>query len=355
MPEVDWGEEFSARRGVYTSLEQKIEALLKDLLEADRIDVIQVETRTKSVQSFVEKIERKRLTGDPFESVTDLVGVRVITYYQDDIARVGDLIEREFAVDADNSPGASDANEPVDHFGYRSAHYVAAVGSSRSKFAEWKRFSGLKVEFQVRTVLQHAWAAVSHKVDYKSVESAPPQIRRRLYRLSALFELADEQFTVLRDESERTQAAYETDVQRGNLEIPLDTESLIAYWNERDRDVQFAEVLNNEGLNVVARAGNFKQDRIQRDRSDLIEFAKRYGMNTIAEFDRFLRRGDVTRAASLLARKTGTIGRRPQTIDNAVTQLLVVIFDRSDNPGVPPYRADFAQGLAAARDEFARS
>jgi putative GTP pyrophosphokinase len=62
-----------------------------------------------------------------------------------------------------------------------------------------KQYADIRAEIQVRTALQHAWSAVHHKLEYKSSTEAPPELRRRLFRLSALFELADEQFSELRD------------------------------------------------------------------------------------------------------------------------------------------------------------
>lgn len=53
---------------------------------------------------------------------------------------------------------------------------------------------GLKVEEQLRTILMHVLAAISHKLLYKRENDAPNVLKRKLNRLSALIELADEQF-----------------------------------------------------------------------------------------------------------------------------------------------------------------
>ena len=69
-------------------------------------------------------------------------------------------------------------------------------------FTEWKKFSGIKFEIQIRTVLQHAWSAISHKLEYKTVNDVPKKMRRQLFRISALLEIGDQEFSSLRQISE---------------------------------------------------------------------------------------------------------------------------------------------------------
>lgn len=68
--------------------------------------------------------------------------------------------------------------------------------------------TGRKVEVQVRTLAQHIWAAASHKLQYKHEESVPLPLRRSIYRVSALLETVDLEFSRVleeRDEYIRTQ------------------------------------------------------------------------------------------------------------------------------------------------------
>jgi len=60
----------------------------------------------------------------------------------------------------------------------------------------------------VRTLAQHIWAAASHKLQYKHEESVPLPLRRSIYRVSALLETVDLEFSRVleeRDEYIRTQ------------------------------------------------------------------------------------------------------------------------------------------------------
>lgn len=348
----EWGAAYAASHSRYVECARRVEGLIVDLLQSQGIDVIQVESRAKSVGSFVDKIRRKgRTDSDPMESVTDLIGLRVITYYIEDVARVGDLLAAEFSVDAENSMDKAQSLAS-DQFGYRSAHFVARLSSARVGLVEWKTFADLRIEFQVRTALQHAWAAVSHKLAYKSPEDAPAALQRRLYRLSALFELADEQFSILRDESQAADDAYRDDVSTGKLDIPIDASSISAY-------IQQERVL--DGLRELLRLHEFKteeivpvdKDRLDRDRSDLVKVLRDYGFERIRDLDSYL--SDVGRLKKIieaLNRHARPIDRDASTEDY-LTQIIIVDRDTSDMPGDPIYTAEHVMWLKQVRDELA--
>ncbi|HEX8205774.1 MAG TPA: hypothetical protein VF587_06930, partial [Solirubrobacteraceae bacterium] len=204
----NWAQRYEAVRPEYEGFDRRLHELLITLLRRDGLDVVNVEHRVKTVESFVGKVTgRGKKYDHPLAEVTDLVGLRVVTFYLEDVAAVGDLLRREFAVDSVNSVEKMSELEP-DRFGYISTHYIIAVGEPRAELPEWAPYVDMKAEVQVRTALQHAWAAVDHKLAYKSVRAAPADLRRRLSRLSALFELADEQFSLLRDARQRVEEDY---------------------------------------------------------------------------------------------------------------------------------------------------
>lgn len=69
----DFVENYRANRPKYYDFTTAVEHLLKTILESRNIDVVNIESRTKSVESFEDKISRedKRYT-DPLLKVTDL-------------------------------------------------------------------------------------------------------------------------------------------------------------------------------------------------------------------------------------------------------------------------------------------
>ena len=117
--------QYEKTRPDFARLTNKLQALFGDLLSARGIAVHLIETRTKDVASFREKITRaSKAYTDPLVELTDLSGIRLITYYQDDADVIGSLLREEFLVRSVS--GALELDSP-EEFGYRSAHYVVVV------------------------------------------------------------------------------------------------------------------------------------------------------------------------------------------------------------------------------------
>lgn len=285
----EWGDVYRERRREFKALTAKVEALLPDLLGHEHIDVSSLESRTKKVESFVEKLARKEgKYNEPLEQVTDLCGFRIITYYREDVDRVLALLRREFAIDEQNSEDKT-ANLDPDRFGYSSVHLVAALGPGRSTLPEWSPYAGFKWEFQIRTAVQHAWAAVEHKLHYKAVAEVPRDLQRQLYRLSALFELADEQFSALRTSVEALKADYQEKVNEGDLAIAIDADSLSAYLETAPRVEAALNAAVAAGFQVRD-ADTLSKSRIEKNRRDLLRALQMCDIATIQEFDALLAR-----------------------------------------------------------------
>lgn len=226
----------------------ELERLVNHLLVEAALDV-QVEARTKDVASFVDKIERKdEKYASPVEEITDLCGLRVVCYYLEDVGTVGEVIEREFAVDWPNSVRQSAHADP-DRFGYRSDHYIVELKAPRNELAEWSIHAGLKAEIQVRTVMQHAWAAVDHKIRYKR-DDLPRDLRRRLSRLSALLETADEQFSAVQGERRQLTVDYGESFAGGDFDVELDVLALQQYLRATELDVDWTQRAVDIGYRV---------------------------------------------------------------------------------------------------------
>lgn len=282
----EWGEDFRLVRASYEGFTGELDKLVSDLLTADEIAFAQVESRTKEVPNFVSKLRRKgEKYDDPLQDVTDLAGLRVIVYYLDDVTRVGEMLKREFDIDAEHSGDKSEALDP-DRFGYVSAHYVLRLGASRSGLREWNRYDSLVAEVQVRTVLQHAWAAINRQLNYGSVREAPRDLQRNLSRLSALLELADEQFLEVRRSRETIEDAYDAALGGGDLSLELDESSLDAYLERFQISRRLEELAAAAGAIPMDKAYDAAEARElseARDRRDLHEVLRMVGVTSIEE------------------------------------------------------------------------
>ena len=185
---------------IYEGLGDVVAATITSLLKVEKIDYLAISTRPKTLESVIEKTERKEYSD--LLDVTDITGVRVITYIESDIPKVCDLIESAFQIHADKSVDKSEELRS-DQIGYRSVHYVCELGDTRTTLPEFAVYKGLQFEVQVRTVLQHAWAEIEHDRSYKFAGDLPSSIRRRLNLLAGVLELVDREFAALANEVDK--------------------------------------------------------------------------------------------------------------------------------------------------------
>ena len=190
-------EEYVQKHTVYSEFCIKTEGLIKDLLKANDIVVSSITSRVKEEAKLYEKLNRPNKGYSNFNEVTDIAGVRIVTYYSDDVDVVAGIISNEFEIDWENSVDKRASMEP-DQFGYLSVQYIAKISKDRSILAEYKPFSDCQVEIQMRSILQHAWAENEHDTGYKAKEAIPRETRRYFSRLAGLLEIADSEFVQIR-------------------------------------------------------------------------------------------------------------------------------------------------------------
>lgn len=280
--------QFSQRRDEYIRFTSKLEMLVRDLLAAEKIEHHLLESRTKEVASFRAKVARSSKTyRDPLSEVTDLCGIRIIAYYQDQADAIGRLIASEFVVDEENSliHAATGAE-----FGYKSAHFIVRLRQERSALREWQGVSTFCAEIQVRTVLQHAWAAISHKLQYKREEDVPQPLKRKLFRLSALFELADDEFVSLRDASGIVKQEIVAQLKGGNRQLPLDAVSLGQLLATSPTVAEICAIAEEVGFNFDPfDHSDYDEEEEEKDPlSDLLMIAGIAGLRTVEEFETML-------------------------------------------------------------------
>ena len=218
---------------------RKVYSLLKKTLDDAGLSVAALEYRVKEEDSLEGKLEIKGGKYQSLKDITDIIGLRVITFYIDDVDKVASAVERVFEVDWENSVDKRKALE-IDSFGYLSLHYVCRVPDSE-----------YRMEIQMRTVLQHAWANMNHDTGYKSGVEIPPRYLRDLSRLAGMLELVDDEFSRIRTELTDYRRKVRALVASGNLEdVPLDGDTFRSFLemnpfnalNKRIASVNQAEI-----------------------------------------------------------------------------------------------------------------
>lgn len=95
--------EFHELRPQLEQLSEGDYALLSSVLKEQGIELNTIEHRVKTEQSLADKLAKK---GDKYHcltDVTDLVGMRVVTFYTDDVDKVAAIVKTIFNVDRQNS------------------------------------------------------------------------------------------------------------------------------------------------------------------------------------------------------------------------------------------------------------
>lgn len=172
----------------------EIENDLRTAIASSQLKIHTCGGRIKTRESFSLKISKKRYA-DPLVDMHDVVGIRVVCLFIDDLVLVDEVVRKTFDVLKYED---KTKNSAPDRFGYRSVHYDCRLPPSRSG-PRYDHIKGIVFEVQVRTILQDAWAVVEHYLGYKGLTSIPNEAQADFGALVGLFHLADKTFQQIRD------------------------------------------------------------------------------------------------------------------------------------------------------------
>jgi putative GTP pyrophosphokinase len=277
--------EYDASANSFRELGDRVRVLIAQMLDQERIGTHSITCRLKSRESFRRKIMLKELKYENARHVTDLAGVRVITYFSDQVDQIAAVVEREFEIDKVQSVDKRASLEP-DRFGYLSLHFVAGLSARRLGLPEYARYAGLKVEIQVRSILQHAWAEIEHDLGYKSAVEVPLPIRRQFARMAGLLEIADSEFVDIRRKLDAYSDAMPQRIADSADQVSIDLISLSNFAKNDPIVKKLDEAIlaglfgmPNDGLRFV-----------EREIASEIEKLSHFGIGTIAKLRETLAR-----------------------------------------------------------------
>ena len=222
-------EQYRSLLPVYSEMAEVIPEKLKGFFDEAGLIVAAVEHRVKTEESLAGKLQLKGNKYSSIYDITDIIGIRVITFYIDDVDKVASVLERLFEIDWENSVDKRKAHE-TDSFGYLSLHYICRIPEKSYSDPEHPELNKIRFEVQMRTVLQHAWANMNHDTGYKSGVEIPKVYLRNLSRLAGMLELVDDEFSRIRRELADYRRKVQQLVASGNLsEVALDGDSFRSY------------------------------------------------------------------------------------------------------------------------------
>ena len=263
---IDW---YIESRPIYKRLSSKVESLLSEVFESNNISYHIVTSRTKTIESVRGKVSKGKYER-PEEEIQDFSGIRIITYVEDEVSKICDVIESIFEIDKENSSNKSD-DLGLDKVGYKSVHYIASLDANRLNLPEYKQYIGRCFEIQVRTILQHAWAEIEHDRNYKYAGKLPKDIGRRFKILSGVLEMADREFNNISNEIDTISKNTAESTKTGKLDIALSSTTLKQY-------------LHTKFKNLIDQGYVFDPDT----ENEVISSMEKFGINTLEEFDQII-------------------------------------------------------------------
>lgn len=263
---------------VYRQIEPIALKVIQDVVDENRFFLMTVQSRIKKESSFSEKIIRKADSIHSISDVTDLLGIRIICYFSDDLDRICKELLNHFIIDREHSVDKRKGLS-VSEFGYMAIHGVFSLkqdGTIPEELLEHK------FEIQIKTVLQHAWAEIEHDLGYKSEYGIPAEIRRRFSRAAGLMELGDQEFVSLRDSArEYTMNVHQRIAMDDVSGIPVNTVSLRKFMEINTRMLQLYERIRKEcGIEIInVDCSRFIEKLSKRDILTLDELENRISMS----------------------------------------------------------------------------
>ncbi len=179
---------------IYSNLGKIVSDLIKQKITDYEI-LPEVQFRTKELLSIIKKIKKKQQQ-KPYEyhDLKDKLGIRIICLFQEDMSIIEKFISDNFEViNIEHKKDSLDFNT----LNYVSNHYDVRIKKGIDEFAgkNLSDYENCIFEIQVRTLNQHAWSNTSHSLSYKQENELAPNLKRRIYRLLSLYELADDEFS----------------------------------------------------------------------------------------------------------------------------------------------------------------
>ncbi len=231
---------FESRQYLYEKLVNEVEYILTEKIKETGIKPASISSRVKLLESFREKISRKKYR-NPMDQMHDLAGVRVVCAYQSELDTIAEIIESNFEV-LERTDKAEELG--VNKMGYSGRAFVVKLGS-RYSGGRYEDLTSLRCEIQYRTILQDAWAIIDHQLVYKDEASVPEGMRRDINNVASLLEVAQGVF----DRVKESRSEYIEEIKdmaknaSAFLRLPLNFDTVLEYARRSYPDIEPSEKL----------------------------------------------------------------------------------------------------------------
>ncbi|MBF0214433.1 MAG: hypothetical protein HQM00_12890 [Magnetococcales bacterium] len=182
--------QYDQQKKTYQDFLDRTLTLIQEFIVPEGPKIHSIVGRIKEKESLVDKLNQPREPYAKLNDVPDIAGIRIITYFEEEVQVISEIIRREFNVFASPEQPKGQTVDP-NRFGYTSTNLQVGLLDNRLELIEYRRFRGFLVELQIRSVLQHAWLEINKHLGFQTREHCPPHKQREYARITGLFELAD--------------------------------------------------------------------------------------------------------------------------------------------------------------------
>jgi ppGpp synthetase/RelA/SpoT-type nucleotidyltranferase len=244
--------EFDRLKDHFEDVNEATKQLIETILKEEGIIIHSVQARVKSRDKLKSKYCKSDRDYKCLSDISDIVGLRIITFYSDKLDQIVEIIGREF----DQCGPLEDKRiGKPDTFGYSAIHMDCGYLPGRLNNAEYRRFADARFEIQITTILGHAWAEMHHPW-YDELNSPTEEIRR-FHRLAAVLELAEQEFLEIRKKKDDRERIASVRVAAKAPEIPITVESLQAFIEQKEivakTDDELSKILGRTVSNIATK------------------------------------------------------------------------------------------------------
>ncbi len=179
----------------YESDKKKFDRLGADIIKKLKNRICDLELfpeityRVKETYSLLKKIFQKSKQHDyGYEDVKDKLGIRITCLFLTDVEIIGTILNEFFQI---RNVEHKRQLTQFDHLDYQSDHYDVSILPDQFDFDELE----FVFEIQIRTINQNAWACASHHLYYKQDVELSHEMKRKIFRLLSLYEIADDELS----------------------------------------------------------------------------------------------------------------------------------------------------------------
>lgn len=336
----EWADFYADQRSIYDDVVERLENLLEALLDEDGIEYGWVSSFSRTPEVFLHDLNRtrraSRVFGNPLESPLRVAGVIVMVETPKPMPEIVALVAREFAVDVAGSLSIEEAaarNQLVgagdsDELMYEYPYCLVSLDDRRLELAEWSRFAGLKVRIEVKTALQDAWETIDLDLPFFAAGSYPTEVRELLARSAIGMAASDADLAEAKRAIMRLLAEYEDAVAEGELQLPVNGVSLMAYMRTSELVRSLIALGEDVGLDPDP---DYEPSWGAIDEG-IVWLLRRADVHTVAELEDFLRQA-TPRARTTLAeleRVATDRGFTPWAQPESIVEWLWLVLRRAD-------------------------